>query len=186
MDVEQKANDVRLEADRRRSDYINFMDDEEVMLLHHKRDMDVPDNPGSDVHDGPDTSDTQREDWLLQTEPLHGARPRRTERERPPLIDNHMGVMDLEAGGGGGYGGPEGGVTWNPGHSAVTRAADLGGGGHYTTKGRPSGSRDPDAARWGASRASDFYRGPSTGWWSGPTEGCRWWICWLTRLLGCN
>ena len=70
--------------------------------------------------------------------------------------------MDLEAGGYGG-GGAEGGATWNPSPSAVTRAADLGGGGHYTTKGRPSGSRDPDAARWGASRASDFYRGPRDG-----------------------
>ena len=70
MDVEQQANDVRLEADRQRLDYRNFMDDEEVTLLHHKRDMDVPDNPGLDVRDGPDTSDTQQEDWLLQTEPL--------------------------------------------------------------------------------------------------------------------
>ena len=75
MDVEQKANDVRLEADRQRLNYINFMDDEEVTLLHHERGRDVPDNPGSDVCDGPDTPDTQREDWLLQTEPLHGARP---------------------------------------------------------------------------------------------------------------
>ena len=81
-------------------DYRNFMDDEEVTLLHHKRDMDVPDNPGSDVRDGPDTSDTQREDWLLQTEPLHGAHPRRTARERPPSIDDRTGVMDLEAAGG--------------------------------------------------------------------------------------
>ena len=104
MDVEQKANDVRLEADCQRLDYRNFMDDEEVTLLHHKRDMDVPDNPGSDVHDGPDTSDTQREDWLLQTEPLHGTRPRWTEREQPPLIDDRTGVMDLEAAGGTGAG----------------------------------------------------------------------------------
>ena len=43
----RKTNDVQLEADRQRLDYRNFMDDEEVMLLHHKRDMDVPDNPGS-------------------------------------------------------------------------------------------------------------------------------------------
>ena len=50
-------------------------------------------------------------------------------------------------GGGGGYGGPEGGATWNPGPSAVTRAADLGVGGHYTTKGRPTGARDADGAR---------------------------------------
>ena len=33
-------------------------------------------------------SNTQREDWLLPTEPMHGARPRQTGRERPPVIDN--------------------------------------------------------------------------------------------------
>ena len=31
---------------------------------------------------------TQREDWLLPTEPMHGARLRQTGRERPPVIDN--------------------------------------------------------------------------------------------------
>ena len=97
MDIEQKVNDGRLEAYPRRLDYRNFTDDEEVTLLPHKRDTDVPDNPVSDVRDGPDTSDTQREDWLLQTEPLHGARPRRNERERPPLINDRAGVLDLEA-----------------------------------------------------------------------------------------
>ena len=81
MDIEQKVNDGRLEADHRRLDYRNFTDDEEVTLLPHKRDTDVPNNPVSDVRDGPDTLDTQREDWLLQSEPLHGARPRRNERE---------------------------------------------------------------------------------------------------------
>ena len=154
MNMEQKVNDDWLEADHRRLDYRNFMDDEEVTLLHHKRDTDVPDNPVSDVHDGPDTSDTQREDRLLQTEPLHGARPRRTERERPPLIDDRAGVLDLEAAG---VRGPEGGATWNSCPSAVTQVADLtGGGSDYTTEGGGSGSRDSGAARWGASRASDF------------------------------
>ena len=81
-------NDGRLEADHRRLDYRKFTDDEEVTLLPHKRDTDVPDNPVSDVRDGSDTSDTQREDWLLQTEPLHGARPRWNERERPPVIND--------------------------------------------------------------------------------------------------
>ena len=33
-------------------------------------------------------------------ESLHGARPRQITRERPPLIDDHTGVMDLEAAGG--------------------------------------------------------------------------------------
>ena len=70
------------------------------MLLPHKRDTDVPDNPVSEVRDGPDALDTQREDWLLQTEPLHGARPRRNERERPPVIEDRAGVLDLEAAGG--------------------------------------------------------------------------------------
>ena len=45
MDIEQKVNDGRLEADHRRLDYKNFTDDKEVMLLPHERDTDVPDNP---------------------------------------------------------------------------------------------------------------------------------------------
>ena len=104
MDMEQQVNDGRLEADHRRLDYRNFTDDEEVTLLPHKRDMVVPDNLGSDIRDGPDTSDTQREDWLLQTEPLHGARPRRNKRERPPVVNDRSGVLDLEAAGGVGAG----------------------------------------------------------------------------------
>ena len=100
MDVEQ-ADDVRLDADRQTLNYKNFMDDEEDRLLHHNRDMNVPDIPGSDVRDVLVTSDTQREDWLLQAEPLHGARPRRMTRERPPLIEDHTGVMDLARGTGG-------------------------------------------------------------------------------------
>ena len=42
MDMEQQVNDGRLEADHRRLDYRNFTNDEEVTLLPHKRDMDVP------------------------------------------------------------------------------------------------------------------------------------------------
>ena len=94
MDVEQQVDDVRLDADHQKLDYGNFIDDDEVTLHHQKRDTDVTDSPGSDVRD---EMDTQREDWLLRTESLHGARPRRTTRERPPLIDDHTGVMDLEA-----------------------------------------------------------------------------------------
>ena len=48
----------------------------------------------------PDTLDTQQEDWLLQTEVLHGARPRRNLRERPPVIEDRAGALDLEAAGG--------------------------------------------------------------------------------------
>ena len=54
---------------------------------------------GSDVRD---ELDTQRKDWLLRTESLDGARPRRITRERPPLIDDNTGGMDLEVAGGSG------------------------------------------------------------------------------------
>ena len=78
MDVEQQADDVRLDADRQKLDYENFIDDE-VTLLRHRRNTDVTDILDSDIRDG---LDTQREDWLLQTESLHGARPRWITRER--------------------------------------------------------------------------------------------------------
>ena len=101
MDMEQQVNDSRMQAYHRRLDYRIFTDDEKVTLLPHKRDTEVPDNPGSDIRDGPDTSDTQREDFrLLQTEPLHGARPWWTDRECPPVINDRSGVLDLEAAGG--------------------------------------------------------------------------------------
>ena len=76
MNKDQQVNDGRLEADHMRLDYRNFTDDEEVTLLPHRRDIDDSDPPGSDIRDGPNTSDTQRDDWLLKTEPLQGARPR--------------------------------------------------------------------------------------------------------------
>ena len=100
MNKDQQVNDGRLEADHMRLDYGNFMDDEEVTLLPHRKDTDDPNHPGLDIRDGPDTSDTQRDDWLLKTEPLQGARPRWTEGERPPMVDDRSGVLDLEAAGG--------------------------------------------------------------------------------------
>ena len=51
MDVEEQADDVRLDADRQKLDYENFLDDE-VTLLHHKRDTDVIEITGSDIRDG--------------------------------------------------------------------------------------------------------------------------------------
>ena len=96
MDVEEQVDAVRQDADHQRLDCENLMDDE-VTLLHHRRDTDVTDIPGSDIRD---ELNTQRGDWLLQTEALHGARPRRITRERCPLSGDQTGVMDLEAAGG--------------------------------------------------------------------------------------
>ena len=91
----------RMEADHRRLDYRIFTDDEEVTIFPHKRDLEVTDHPDTDIRERPDLSDTQREDWLLQTEPLHGARP----RERPLVINDRSGGLDLEAAGDVGWGG---------------------------------------------------------------------------------
>ena len=63
-------------------------DDEEVTIPSQDRNREVPDFPDSDIRDEQTLSNTQREDLLLPTEPLHGARPRQTGREQPPVIDN--------------------------------------------------------------------------------------------------
>ena len=63
-------------------------DDEEVTIPSQDKNGKVPDIPNSDIRDEQTLSNTQREDWLLPTEPMHGARPRQTGRERPPVIDN--------------------------------------------------------------------------------------------------
>ena len=63
-------------------------DDEEITIPSQDKHREVPDIPDSDIHDEQTLSNTQREDWLLPTEHLHGARPRQTGRERPPVIDN--------------------------------------------------------------------------------------------------
>ena len=68
-------------------------DDEEVTIPSQNKIRKVPDLPDSDIRDEQTFSNTQREDWLLPTEPLHGARPCQTGRERPPVIDNRA-LMD--------------------------------------------------------------------------------------------
>ena len=68
---------ARLEADHMRLDYRNFTDDEEVTLFPHRKDTDVPNHPGLDIRDGSDTSDAQRDDWLLKMEPLGSSKVER-------------------------------------------------------------------------------------------------------------
>ena len=67
MSKDQRVDDGRLEAEHVKLDYRDSTDDEEVRLLPHRRGMDEPDTPGSDIRDGPNTSDTPDE-WLLKTE----------------------------------------------------------------------------------------------------------------------
>ena len=63
-------------------------DDEEVTIPSQDKYKKVLDILHSDIRDEQTLSNTQREDWLLPTEPMHGALPRQTGRERPPVIDN--------------------------------------------------------------------------------------------------
>ena len=48
----------------------------------------------------PEASDTQREEWLLTTEPFHGARPKWNWAGRPPVVPEQTGALDAEATGG--------------------------------------------------------------------------------------
>ena len=97
MDVEQQVTGDRMESGHRKLDYRTSTDDEEVTLPPHNRDTEVPDIPDTDIHDRQAMTDTQREDWLLQTELLHGARPRQTGSESHPVIEDRP---PLEATGG--------------------------------------------------------------------------------------
>ena len=97
MDMEQQVTGDQMESGHRKLDYGTPTDDEEVTLPPHNRDIEVPDIPDAYIRDRQAILDTQREDWLLQTEPLHGARPIQTGRERPPVIEDRP---PLEATGG--------------------------------------------------------------------------------------
>ena len=86
-----------MESGHRKIDYGTPTDDDEVTLPPHDRDTEVQDFPDTDFCDRQTLLDTQREDWLLKTEPPHGACPRQPGREHPPVIEDRP---PLEATGG--------------------------------------------------------------------------------------
>ena len=88
MNMMQQETGDQIESDHGNLDYGTPTDDEEVTIPPHDRIKEVPDFPDTDIRDKQTLSNTQREDWLLPTEPLHGARPRQTGRERPSVIDH--------------------------------------------------------------------------------------------------
>ena len=45
-------------------------------MLSHRKGADELNPPGADIRDAPEVSDTKRDEWLLKTEPLQGARPK--------------------------------------------------------------------------------------------------------------
>ena len=76
MNKNQRVDEGRLEAEHGELDYRDSSDDEEVMLLTHMKGAEESDPPGADIRDVPEASNTQRDEWLLKTEPLQGARPK--------------------------------------------------------------------------------------------------------------
>ena len=85
--LQQETGEVKLSEDGS-VEFETPTDDEEIMIPSQDRNREVPDIPDFDIRDEQTLENTQREDWLLPTEPMHGARPRQTGRERPPVIDN--------------------------------------------------------------------------------------------------
>ena len=75
-------------------EFETLSDDEEITIPSQDRNRKIADIQNIDIHDE-QLENTQREDWLQPTEPMHGARPRQTGRERPPVIDNPV-CMDAE------------------------------------------------------------------------------------------
>ena len=84
--MQQETGDLK-ESGYGNVDFGTPTDDEEVTIPSQDRNKEVPDFPVSDIRDEQTLSNTQREDWLLPTEPLHGARPRQTGREGTPSGD---------------------------------------------------------------------------------------------------
>ena len=97
MDTMQQKTWDQVESGYGKFDSGTPTDDDEVTLPRHDRATEVLDFLGTDIRDRQTLIDTQREDWLMQTEPLHGARPRQPVRERPPVIEDRP---LLEAAGG--------------------------------------------------------------------------------------
>ena len=85
--LQQETGEVK-ESEDGSVEFETPTDDEEITIPSQDKNREVPDIPDSDIRDEQTFSNTQREDWLLPTEPLHGARPRQTGRERPLVIYN--------------------------------------------------------------------------------------------------
>ena len=85
--MQQETGDLKKSEDRNVGSETPT-EDEEVTIPSQDKNREVLDFPDIDIRDEQTLSNTQREDWLLPTEPLHGARPQQTGGERPPVIDN--------------------------------------------------------------------------------------------------
>ena len=100
MEKDQRLEEGRVGAEDGKLNHEDSSDDEEVKLLPHRKGVDEPDLPGADIRDVPEASGTQREEWLLTTEPLLGARPKWNTAGQPPVVPEQIGALNAEATGG--------------------------------------------------------------------------------------
>ena len=70
MDTMQQETGDQVEFGHRKFDFGTPTDDDEVTLPPHDRATEVLDFLDTDIRDRQTLVDTQREDWLIQTEPL--------------------------------------------------------------------------------------------------------------------
>ena len=82
-----KRREVKLSEDGS-VEFETLTDDEEITIPSQDRAREISDLRNVNIRDEQTLENTQREDWLLPTEPMHGARPRQPVRERPLVIDN--------------------------------------------------------------------------------------------------
>ena len=85
--MQQETGELK-ESEDGTAEFETPTDDEEVTIPSQDRSRETSNFRDTDIRDEETLSNTQREDWLLPTESLHGTRPRQTGRERPPVIDN--------------------------------------------------------------------------------------------------
>ena len=92
VDKEQRLSEDHSEAEDRKMDFEDLMDDEEVALNLPRKGAEERDPPGEEIRDLPGatvsgTPATQQEEWLEpRMEPLHGARPKWNRLGRPTLV----------------------------------------------------------------------------------------------------
>ena len=113
-------------------------------MFSHRKGADESDPP--DVRDVPEASDTQRDEWLLKTEPLQGARPKWNKGGGGGDLQwypTRRGVLDIDAAGG--CGRPERGTSRRSDPSVATGSAD------HARGGSDNATEEGSSRIWGSS-----------------------------------
>ena len=127
MDKDQRLSEGQVEAEDRKLDFEESLDDEEVTLLLPRKGADERDLRGADIRDVPEASGTQQEAWV-HMEPLHGARPKWNRAGRPTVVHEEPRGLEVEATNRR-YGWPGRGGARSSGPTVVTASAGHAGGG---------------------------------------------------------